>query len=424
MAKERIETGKAAFIEVANCDGDLLIRPWMELAVEASGNFELTEADGRWVFQAAGDLHLLVPVESNLKIDRVKGDFLIRSIHGDVELGEAFGDVVLQNLLNVSIKTVRGDMLAKNIANPLIVETVYGDMLARNIAGHLNVDGIYGDIAAYYINGDVRLGQCKGDINVNTVNGQVVIDYGYRDANLRNLGGSCTIKEIRGDIRLKGGLSSGEHRFRALGDIVVRWPVNAPLQLVANAPDIRNRLPLKDIKETDNRLIGRIGDGDTVVTLTAEGRISLKEGKMIDEKWESDQKDAFDMDFMADFSDLGERISAEVSRSMANLTQDLENSFGPEFAQDISAKVAQQAEKAARKAEAAAEKARRYAEREVMHAQRYAPWTSQTPPGKQPRKADASTTGASSEEQLKILRMVEKGTITPDEAATLLEALD
>jgi hypothetical protein len=313
-------------------------------------------------------------------------------------------------------------MLAKNIANPLAVQAVFGDALAHNIDGNLNVNDIHGDIAAYYINGDVHLGQSKGDININTVNGHVAIDEGYRDANLRNLGGSCTVKEIHGDIRLKGGLSSGEHQFKALGDIVLRWPVNAPLQLVANAPEIRNRLPLQDIKEVDNSLIGRIGDGDTVVTLTAAGRISLKEEKMTDEKWESDQKDAFDMDFMVDFSDLGERISAEVSSSMASLAKDLENSFGPDFARNISAKVSQQAEKAARKAEAAAEKARRYAEREAARAQSNRQWPSYAPPARQ--QADASATRTSSEEQLKILRMVEKGTITPDEAATLLEALE
>ncbi len=41
MAKERIETGKIPQIEVKECKGDLVIRPWMELAVQAQGDYEV-----------------------------------------------------------------------------------------------------------------------------------------------------------------------------------------------------------------------------------------------------------------------------------------------------------------------------------------------------------------------------------------------
>ncbi len=222
----------------------------------------------------------------------------------------------------------------------------------------------------------------------------------------------------------KGGLSAGEHIFEASGDIVVRWPRNAPLQLVAKASEVRSRLPLEDVKELENSMVGRIGDGDTIVTLIAGGKILLKEGQLIDEKWDNEQKEAFDMDFMIDLAGLGERVSSEVNQSMAKVTQEIEAYFGPEFAQNISAKVTQQAEKAAQKAEAAAEKARRYAERQAMRADRaYRPDHFAVPPKRYPQP-DAPTRKVSSEEQLKILRMVENGTISPDEASTLLEALE
>ncbi len=303
------------------------------------------------------------------------------------------------------------------------VEAIYGDVLVRNIDNEVSMGNVYGDFAAYYVNGNLGLGQCMGDINLKTINGEVSIDSGHRDANLRNIGSLCLIEDIRGDIRLRGGLSPGEHSFKASGDIVVRWPGNAPLQVVAKAADIHNRLPLEDIKEIDNSLIGRIGDGDTIVTLSAGGRIVLKEGRLIDEKWEREQKEAFDMDFMIDLADLGERVSAEVNHSMARVTRELESYFGPEFAQNISLKVSQQAEKAAQKAEAAAEKARKYAEREAARAERAQRPARYSPSAKRYRKPDVPSAQASAEEQLKILRMVEKGTISPDEASTLLEVL-
>jgi hypothetical protein len=277
---------------------------------------------------------------------------------------------------------------------------------------------VHGDFAAYYINGDVQLDQGKGDINLKTVSGDVSINSGSRDVNLRNLGGVCAVQHAHGDIRLKGGLCEGAHTFTASGDIVVRWPANAPIQVVAKAPDVRNRLPLEDLKKLDDGLVGRLGDGNTVVSLTARGRIVLKEGRLVDEKWENDQKEAFDMDFMTDLANLGERVAAEVNHHMARFGTELETHFGPDFAQNISEKVSWQAEKAARKAEAAAEKARQYAERETARAAKYAP------PPPRARKAESTAAKASTEEQLKILRMVEKGTISPDEASTLLTALE
>ncbi len=426
MANERIETSKIPQIEIADCAGDLVIRPWMELAVKAQGNYQMDEVESCLVFSSQGDLRLLVPEGAALKVGNVRGDLLIKGVRGEISLGEISGDALLLNLTRIKAGTIQGDLSAKNLEGPLYVEAIYGDAMARSINSDVSIGSVYGDFAAYYVSGNVRLRQCMGDINLKTINGEVSVDTGHRDANLRNLGNLCKIKDIHGDIRLKGGLSAGEHSFEAFGDIVVRWPGNAPLQLVAKAADIRNRLPLEDVKEIDSSLIGRIGDGDTIVNLSAGGRIVLKEGQLIDEKWESEHKEAFDMDFMIDLADLGERISAEVNHSMARMTGEIETYFGPEFAQNISAKVSQQAEKAAQKAEAAAEKARKYAEREVARAQRAQRRRSvqYAPPSKRPPKPNVPHAKASTEEQLKILRMVEKGTISPDEASTLLEVLE
>lgn len=426
MAKERIETSKIPQIEVADCAGDLVIRPWMELAVEAQGNYQMDEVESSLVFSSQGDLRLRVPEGAALRVGNVRGDLVIKGVRGDISLGEISGDALLLNLTHVKVGSIQGDLAAKNLEGPLYVEAIYGDAMARSIDGDVSIGSIYGDFAGYYVSGNVGLGKCMGDINLKTINGEVSIDTGYRDANLRNLGNLCSIQKIQGDIRLKGGLSAGEHSFEALGDIVVRWPVNAPLQLVAEAADIRNRLPLEDIKNIDSSLIGRIGDGDTIVNLRAGGRIVLKEGQLIDEKWKSEQKEAFDMDFMIDLADLGDRISAEFNHSMARMTGEIENYFGPEFAQNISAKVSQQAEKAAQKAEAAAEKARKYAEREVARAERAQRRRSvrYAPPPNRPPRPDVPRAKVSTEEQLKILRMVEKGTISPDEASTLLETLE
>ncbi len=426
MATQWIDASNVPAIEVIVCNGDLIIKPWLDQAVQAAGTYELIETanKNKLVFQAEGDLRLLVPIDIAISVGNVLGDLVIKGIRGAIQIGETSGDAVLQNLSQVEMGKVHGDLSAKNINGNLEVEMVYGDALVRSIDGDLNVDSVFGDTASFYVNGSVYLVKCMGDVSLRTVSGNVTIKTGQRDANLRNIGGLCSIGDIRGDIRLQGGLCEGEHDFSAAGDIVVRWPVDAPLQLTAKAAEITNRLPLEDMKELDDSLVGQIGEGDTVVSLTACGRINLKGGQLIYGEWGQEDKEAFNMDFMIDFSDLGERISAEVSESVAGLAKEVEKSFGPDFAEKLSAKVSRQAEKAARKAEAAVEKAQNYAQREAMRAESNRKSPMYAPKPRPSAKSESSAGKVSSDEQLKILRMVENGTISPDEAVTLLEALE
>ncbi len=249
MAKERIETGKMPQITVTDCAGDLVIRPWMELAVQVQGEYLAKQVEAGHTFSANGDLRILVPEDAILMVQNVRGDLSIKSIRGDVSLGNIHGDSILVNLGTVKAGEIHGDLSAKNLAGPLSIESVHGDAVVRNIDHMVSAAVVHGDFAAYYINGDVQLDQVEGDINLRTVNGEVSINKGARDVNLRNLGGVCAVQHAHGDIRLKGGLCEGEHTFTASGDIVVRWPANVPIQVVAKAPDVRNRLPLEDVKE-------------------------------------------------------------------------------------------------------------------------------------------------------------------------------
>ena len=424
MAVQIIETKKQPIIEIENCNGDLEIRPWMELAVRASGEYEFENKEGDLLFKSSEDLRLDIPEGSNLKIGTISGDLVVKNINGEISINNVLGDAVLTNLNLVKINEVHGDLSAKSLQGPIYVELIDGDVLLRNIGNDVSIAQINGDLAGYFINGAVSLKQVTGDVSLRTINGDIDIDLIRRDVNLRNLGGVCNIKKTLGDIRLMGGLAAGKHEFAAGGDIVVRWPVHAPIDLLAQGAEIKNKLPLMDVKDMESGFSGHIGDGETVVQLTAGGKILLKEAQLIDEKWNSGSDESFGMDFMVDLAGIGERVSAEVNHHLSKMTNQLENHFGPEFAQNISNKVTQQAERAARQAERAADKARKFAEREATRADRWNQATSSSKPHPSPPKPEPTPNKTSTEEQLKILKMVENGTITPEDATILLEALE
>lgn len=424
MAKQIFETGKAPLIEVAQCAGDLVVRTWQDVTVSASGEYEFENVADGIIFQSTGDLRLDVPEGTSLRIGSISGDLVVKNIRGELSINEVHGDAILTNLGAVKINKIRSDLSAKNLMGPLSVESIAGDAVIRNIDNEVSFVQVSGDLGAYFINGAVYLEKVGGDINLRTINGAIVINAGHRDLNVRNLGGQCSVEMVHGDIRLLGGLAFGKHRFTAEGDIVVRWPTNAPLDLIAKAPEIRNKLPLLDVKKLDDGLIGHLGDGDAVVALTAGGRILLKESQLVDEKWNTGPQETFEMDFIADLANIGERVSEEVNHQMARMTNHLENYFGSEFAQNISDKVSKHADRAAQQAEKAAEKARKYANREAARAERqYQRSTGGRAASASPQTGETRKK-ASTEEQLKILKMVEKGTISPDEASILLEALE
>jgi hypothetical protein len=251
-----------------------------------------------------------------------------------------------------------------------------------------------------------------GDFSLRNVGGDINLGQIHRDVNLRNIGGLVKVANVHGDIRLTGGLAPGKHHLKADGDIVLRWPENAPLHLEATAPKIRNRLNLTDLVEEEGRLTGRIGEGETFLILEANGRIILKDVQPTKE-WEDFDGTEFDFDF----SGIGEKISSEIASRMQDFSTRIEHNFGPEFA----ARMEEQALKAAAKAEKAAAKAVQQVEKTARHMRwqnDHTMWKPATPsaPGKEPQ--------ATAEEQLKILKMVEKGIISPDEAGTLLEAIE
>jgi len=412
MAQERIETNKAPLIEVASCQGDLVIRSWSETAVSIqSDNYKSEETEAGLKLSSHGSLKLIVPTSASLTIGDVQGDLVVKRVSGDLSLQSGNNDVVLVGLNNVKLGSINGDLSAKQLDGDISVETVNGDAIYRQVQT-VNAGNVNGDISVRFANGSVHLQEINGDINLRAINGEIDVKHGSRDVNARQIDGTVYLPNINGDIRLKGPLTDGKHTCSASGDIVLRWPADAPVTINAKASSIKNRLTLQDIHEEDGTLNGHIENGGSVLNLEANGRIVLKESQMVKDEWEKDTGEDFGFDFAFDFADIGERISREVEQNVNRITAEIQNRFGPNFAEDI----ARKAEQAAAKAEKAAARAQKRAERHQAR------WTPKPPSAPRPPKPPKPK--SSPEEQIKILKMVEQGIISPEEANTLLQALE
>ena len=412
MGKGRLETGKAPQIFVGACDGDLVIRGGAEPALLVRGEYTAEEKAGAYHLTGRGDLRLVVPSGATVSVEEVSGKLIVKGVAGACQVGRVYGDAVLTVGGPTHIDAVHGDLSARNVG-ALAVGAVHGDADARR-AGGLALSTVYGDLVARQIAGPVTVEEVSGNVDVRSADGNVAISRAHHNANVFYAKGQVTLRRVDGDVCLRGALSPGNHAVAARGDIIVRWPANAPLNLVAAGRQIDNRLPLQDIVEKDGRLTARLGSDGANLTLSADGRVSLKEGDP-DEKWEfGPEGEEYQFEAVMegfDMENIAAKIEAEVNSHLARVARDFETHLGPEFGQRM-------AEKAARQAERAAER--------VERSRRKSDWRGRAAASAAAAEAapTPSRRTASPEEQLKILKMVESGAITPEDAGMLLEALE
>lgn len=405
MAMERLKTGDTPYIRVNSCEADLVVRGWNEAAVKVSGDYDLQEDTKGISLTGKGSLNLNIPVGATLSVGRVGGDLVIKNFTGPGSYELVQGDAALSGAGETEIGTVKGDLAARRLLDSFSASEVNGDVIVRS-AEETVLRIVHGDVSARHVNGNLTIEAIHGDADLRNVEGDVKVSKSYRDVNLTNILGEVNIIDVKGDVRLRGLLSSGDHRLESQGDIIVRWPAGSPLNLVAAGRQIDNRLPLEDAVEKDGTLSGKIGNGSTNLNLVSAGRIVLKLIDGTDDKWNSFRGD-MEFEFDVEMAGVASRIEAEVNSHISRVTRDLESKFGADFGQRF-------AEKAARKMEKAGERARRKAE-----------------PRGRSSGADFSSTpsapakkAATTEEQLKILKMVETGKISPEEASMLLEAME
>ncbi len=416
MAQE-FDLGKAPQIFVTLCAGELLVKGWDNTAVLVKeDDVKVKEGEEGLTISSNGRIQLRLPEYANLTVETVHGDAIIKNLQGSISLKTVNGDAIFVNVEQAALETVHGDLSGKHINGPVTAVTINGDAIFRNVGG-ISLETVHGDLAARMVNGDVDVATVAGDISLRQVTGDVSIKHGHRDANLRFLSGATSVGEINGDVRVYGELAAGKHHFQAGGDIVLRWPPSSPLQLTAQGNRILNRLPFDEVVESEDSFTGTIGTGGPVVNLEANGRIILKDLYVVREEWEHYQADDPDMEFTLDLEGLGAQINAQVNEQLSRLSVELESKFGADFTQKIAEKISRKAEQAARRAEQAAERARRRAEKH--RATHYGPRPGRPPAPPRPPKPKATP-----EEQLKILKMVEQGVISPEEANTLLDALE
>ena len=395
-------TTDAPHIHLEAVHGDLVLRGWehQEFSAAVAPNALTVRQTEQAIFvTTTDDCVLQVPRLSRVRIGMIAGDATINGIQGDCQIEKVAGNLVLRRSGDVVIQQIAGDLAANNIDGNLTVEEVAGDAAVSTVTGNCTLSLVHDDLSIGMIGGNLHA--TAGDDLAVRINPQA--------------GSSYTL--------------------RAGGDLSCRLPGNADAQIQAQAG---KNLRVRGIPGHENEARPHagaqsftLGSGASVVALVAEGDLQLT---VSDTFWASGSP--LDVDVAMEMSmraaeiaqQLGTQIEAQVLSVSRQLDEKLSQFAGGE---DLATKVQERVQAALRNAESKISEAMKSAEVRINQAeqraakmeerQRRQPAAWQAPPPPKPAKPEKPP--LSDDERLQVLRMVEDGKISVDQAEKLLAAL-
>lgn len=434
MDKLVFEAPQGTTVRIMRVDGDALIQGWdqdtVEIVVDGEADQCTVEQEGETLSVVShAALSVSLPGDAMVDVEDVNGDLVLRELTGPVSVSMVHGETLVHSgRAAVSLRSVYGDLTVDGVHGSLSVSEAHSDVRLNKVNAPITLGAVHGDVRARSVRSTLEMGVVDGDVRVRGADGLVSIEEGRGDLGGSELRGGLDARLIKGMVTLKTPVIPGTvYRARAESDIVARFPEETSARFTLQAKgDLHARLPQVDEK-SEGRLIGRTGDGETEVELTAGGDLSVRiRGH------DGQHRQDFDFDLGADIS---AQIEAQIAESLSAIDIDA-------LAQREIEKAMHKAEREIEKAQLRAERHRHEAEERIQRAQERAARAARRAQEKMSHRSyrwagslggrghgfeagrRAPKPQATEEEQLAILKMVQEGTITTEQAEMLLSALE
>lgn len=369
MEKVVRELGEGARLKIDAIGGDLRLsgREGLNLEAQAPDHGELTleEQDGALQLNCRSGCLVFLPKDTRVEAQNVGGDARLTDVQADVLVRKVGGDLVLRRVATSSF------------------ELVGGDMQLKGAAGDLSIDVLGGDAVIQDVEGSVHMRSVGGDLILDDVRGKLACSVG-------------------GDISATIGLNAeGPIELSAGGDLACRLVegVSATLHVQAGG-DLH--LPVGLERNETGEIV--IDGGEKSIELTAGGDLSVRVGT---------REMGAPEDFVGDILTEVDAKLAEMEARFSALGAGLDS-----FDAD---RIGERVRRAVRRAQRKTEQAERKAMRAEAKLGRFSI----------PKVSFGSEFGSTSskpevsdEERLAILKMVEEGKISVDEAESLFKALE
>ena len=433
----RFEVGEDLDVQL-HAEQDVALRGWdqdiVELVLDGDPDQCTVEhKDNVLSIQSHVPVSISVPGGCRAHVGVVSGDLILRNLGGEVAVDTVHGDCLVKSVeAGVTIQSAQGDLTVDHLNGPLTVTEARADVRLNDVNAPVHLGQVHGDVRARGIGGEIRIGSVNGDVRVRDVQGPMTLEEGRGDLKGTHLQGGMDVHHVKGDISLKSSLTPGAtYRGRADGDIVARFPAKTSARFTLEAGgELLAGLPHIE-EEKAGRVVGQAGEGEAHVDLCAQGDLSVK----IRDREAGEGVDFAGMNFA---EDLSAQIEAQIAEHMGGIDVDLmarrevERALSRVEHKVAKAKLraergAERIEERAHRAQERAERRAKRARRKIVHTRRRSPrvnlsFTAESPAfGREPA---VRRRPVSDDEQLTILRMVQEGKITVEEAEQLIKALE
>lgn len=373
MLEQRIEASAAPDVKVETCTGNLRVKSGEEgeirlLRREGDEAASVDREGERLVITIPSDATLVCPPRTRLAIERALKNLTVERMVGPMTIGTVHGNTRLEDVGAVTVRAVSGNLTARGVS---------GDLAADDVKGNARLHGVSGRLALQRVAGNLTTEGAQGGVEV---------------------------ERVWGNVSLGPGLMPGSpYRVKASGNLTLVLPSEPNTRLSLRAAGrVRSDVPGLSLEQVDGEVEATLGDGEAAVEADVDGNVVVRS---------AGETEPFATG--AGLAELGAQIEWQVNEAMADLAARLESRLGSVEPDRVRRRVEKATEQARRKAEQAAERARMRAEKAERRWQRAS--------GQRPRLAETSV---SDEERLRVLRMVEEGRLTPDQASDLLSALE
>lgn len=469
---------QSTILSVRELDGDLHVRG-------LSGRLETIQADGDVLLEQVGPVYLS-NVDGDVVVTRagpvraegyLDDDVVLRQVQ-QVELEEVGGDLVVRGAASLSADRAGDDVKAEEIAGPLRLQEVRGDVVLRDVAGAVEIGRVRGDLTGRNLHGDVLITRVDGDIMLNTAfyEGRVYRLAGRRKIVARlseesparfiiqaphweyppeNLqveseqegrivlclgeNGPDVHLAASGEVVLSLGAEAWERTVEDLGQRMEQWGAEFGQRMERWGEQMRRQMEQVDWEQVGQE----IEKATARVSRLVETRLGEIDVDRLAERANTAAEQVEVKVGEVDWERISEQVDRAVQEGMRQAHIGLEKlqerlRKREERGERLQEKAAERAERAQERVERLREKAtERAQERAGGHVRPQPPAAPPTPPAP-PAAAPAPPAAAPveqpavtqplgedlSEEQMAVLRLVEEGRLTAEEAGALLDALE
>lgn len=359
----------------------------------------MVEENGHVYVTANASCSLTVPSSSSIVFERGMGSVKIENIQGQVDVEKVLGNLVLSDVGEAAIDKVGGNLSIRNTAGQVRVEKVAGTLVADRVES-FRVDKVGGSCYIRDVKGDFSLEKAGG-----TFLGQSLMGL----TSVSKIGGDFKAWQLQlgddlktgGSIELGGVDFSGDLSLKAGGDIELGLKEtvdDVAIEVQSGSQDIRVKSHQDQIEVKDHAYEHQIGEKLKTLSVSAGGSVTIKDFSEADQDLVGDLDGHFEYEESAFSEMIQERIDSATRRAEAKVKA------AEIRLEQIREQVAKQ--------------------RGVNIDLGFGSSGEEAAAGQPPVSRPGSKKGATDEERLMILKMLQDGKIKVEEAETLFQALE